>query len=186
MAAGPGVLYHSRLISQATRSRLSKIVALPMYRSLTVQELEHHDEAARPDGGVRWRPTGMSAVDGLRAPRRGRGGRPLRVLGPDTREAAGDRVGLAGAGRSPVAPGRRTRRCSRSASPTPARRRCCSRRTRPFFFTEPHYDGYLAVLVRLAAIGVDELEELITDAWRSRAPRALVRAFDEARDGGER
>ncbi|HYJ60666.1 MAG TPA: MmcQ/YjbR family DNA-binding protein [Actinomycetota bacterium] len=54
------------------------------------------------------------------------------------------------------------------------------------FFTEPHYDGYLAVLVRLAAIGVDELEELITDAWRSRAPRALVRAFDEARDPGER
>ena len=54
------------------------------------------------------------------------------------------------------------------------------------FFTEPRYDGYLAVLVRLAAIGVDELEELITDAWRSRAPRALVRAFDEAREANGR
>src|SRR4051794_30988010 len=29
------------------------------------------------------------------------------------------------------------------------------------FFTEPHYNGYAAVLVRLEAIGVDELEDLI-------------------------
>src|SRR5436305_13992204 len=28
------------------------------------------------------------------------------------------------------------------------------------FFTEPHYSGFPAVLVRLAAIGVEELEEL--------------------------
>jgi hypothetical protein len=46
------------------------------------------------------------------------------------------------------------------------------------FFTEPHYNGFPAVLVRLAAIDVDELEELITDAWRCQAPRALVREFD--------
>jgi len=51
------------------------------------------------------------------------------------------------------------------------------------YFTEPHYDGYDAVLVRLAAIEVDELRELITDAWRSRAPRTLVRAFDETQGG---
>lgn len=43
------------------------------------------------------------------------------------------------------------------------------------FFTEPHYNGFPAVLVRLAAIGSDELRELITDAWRCQAPRALVR-----------
>ena len=48
------------------------------------------------------------------------------------------------------------------------------------FFTEPHYNGYPAVLVRLAAIGADELEELITDAWRCQAPRALVTAFDRS------
>jgi hypothetical protein len=48
------------------------------------------------------------------------------------------------------------------------------------FFTEPHYNGFPAVLVRLAAIGVDELEELITDAWRCQAPRALVKEFDSA------
>jgi hypothetical protein len=42
------------------------------------------------------------------------------------------------------------------------------------FFTEPHYDGYPAVLVRLAAIDVDLLEQVLTDAWRSRAPRRLL------------
>lgn len=49
------------------------------------------------------------------------------------------------------------------------------------FFTEPHYNGFPAILVRLGAIGVDELEELITDAWRCQAPRALVQAFDDRR-----
>jgi hypothetical protein len=42
------------------------------------------------------------------------------------------------------------------------------------FFTEPHYNGYPAILVRLAAIDLDELEELIKDAWRIQAPKALV------------
>jgi hypothetical protein len=45
------------------------------------------------------------------------------------------------------------------------------------FFTEPHYRGFPAVLVRLAAIDVEELEELITNAWRCQAPRALSAAF---------
>jgi hypothetical protein len=49
------------------------------------------------------------------------------------------------------------------------------------FFTEPHYNGYPAVLVRLAAIESDELAELLTDAWRCAAPRRLVAEFD-ARD----
>jgi hypothetical protein len=46
------------------------------------------------------------------------------------------------------------------------------------FFTEPHYNGFPAVLVRLAMIGVDELTELITEAWRIQAPKALVKEFD--------
>ena len=46
------------------------------------------------------------------------------------------------------------------------------------FFTEPHYNGFPAVLVRLPRIGVVELKELIIDAWRSQAPRALVNAFE--------
>ena len=42
------------------------------------------------------------------------------------------------------------------------------------FFTEPHYDGYPAVLVRLAAIDPDALADLITDAWRTKAPKVLL------------
>jgi hypothetical protein len=34
------------------------------------------------------------------------------------------------------------------------------------FFTEPHYNGFPAVLVRLPEIEPAELEELIVDAWR--------------------
>lgn len=35
------------------------------------------------------------------------------------------------------------------------------------FFTEPHYDGFPAVLVRLPEVGADRLAELVEDAWRS-------------------
>jgi hypothetical protein len=45
------------------------------------------------------------------------------------------------------------------------------------FFTEPHYNGFPAVLVRLPAIEAGELEELIIDAWRCQAPRALAGDF---------
>jgi hypothetical protein len=34
------------------------------------------------------------------------------------------------------------------------------------FFTEPHYNGYPAVLLRLAAVSVAELRTLLEDAWR--------------------
>jgi hypothetical protein len=46
------------------------------------------------------------------------------------------------------------------------------------FFTEPHYNGFPAVLVRLPAIGADELAELIIDAWRGQAPRDLADSFE--------
>jgi hypothetical protein len=42
------------------------------------------------------------------------------------------------------------------------------------FFTIPHYDGYPSVLVRLDAVDRDELAELLTDAWRVRAPKRLA------------
>jgi hypothetical protein len=45
------------------------------------------------------------------------------------------------------------------------------------YFTTPHFDGYPAVLVRLAAINVDELTELITEAWLAQAPKTLTKAF---------
>jgi hypothetical protein len=41
------------------------------------------------------------------------------------------------------------------------------------FFTEPHYDGYAAILIRLAAIDEPMLEKLLTDSWRLRAPKRL-------------
>lgn len=50
------------------------------------------------------------------------------------------------------------------------------------FFTEPHYNGYPAVLVRLAAIRVPELRMLIEDAWRSQAPKELVAERVPARE----
>jgi hypothetical protein len=45
-------------------------------------------------------------------------------------------------------------------------------------FTEPHYNGYPAVLVRLPRIEQDELRELIEDAWRCQAPKPVVRAWE--------
>ena len=50
------------------------------------------------------------------------------------------------------------------------------------FFTVPHLDGFPAVLVRLEAIEVDELTEIISDAWLDRAPRALRESFLGERD----
>ena len=47
------------------------------------------------------------------------------------------------------------------------------------FFTEPHYNGFPAVLVRLPLIGLDELHELIVDAWRCLAPRSVVDAWEQ-------
>ena len=46
------------------------------------------------------------------------------------------------------------------------------------FFTEPHYNGYPAVLVRLPAIDVDMLEKVLTDAWLSRASKKLAATLD--------
>ena len=46
------------------------------------------------------------------------------------------------------------------------------------FFTIPHYDGHASVLVRLAAVDAGELAELLTDAWRARAPKRVADAFD--------
>ena len=39
------------------------------------------------------------------------------------------------------------------------------------FFTEPHYAGFPAVLVRLAEVSVDDLKVLIPEAWRCMAPK---------------
>jgi hypothetical protein len=43
----------------------------------------------------------------------------------------------------------------------------------PKFFTEPHYNGFPAILINLPSITVRELEPLITEAWRCQAPKDL-------------
>jgi hypothetical protein len=45
------------------------------------------------------------------------------------------------------------------------------------FFTIPHFDGYSAVLVLLEKIAVDELEELVIEAWLARAPKRLAEEY---------
>ena len=47
---------------------------------------------------------------------------------------------------------------------------------RNVFFTEAHYNGYPAVLVRLSKIDRARLEEVVTNAWRCRAPARLTRS----------
>lgn len=44
------------------------------------------------------------------------------------------------------------------------------------FFTEPHYNGFPAVLVRLPAVTRAQLQKLLVDAWRCQAPRQVVEA----------
>ncbi|MGA9595647.1 MAG: hypothetical protein WBV06_05800 [Acidimicrobiia bacterium] len=46
----------------------------------------------------------------------------------------------------------------------------------PFFTTE-HFNGYPAVLVRgsnIGELGIDELAEVVADAWLARAPKRLA------------
>jgi hypothetical protein len=48
------------------------------------------------------------------------------------------------------------------------------------FFTTPHFDGYAAVLVRLDRIALDDLREVIVEAWLTRAPKRLAQAYLDA------
>jgi hypothetical protein len=51
---------------------------------------------------------------------------------------------------------------------------------RGVFFTTPHFDGYPAVLIRipsLARIDRDELEELVVEAWLTRAQKRVAKAW---------
>jgi hypothetical protein len=48
------------------------------------------------------------------------------------------------------------------------------------FSTTPHYDGHPIVLVALDAVDRQEVEELIVESWRQRAPKKLVKEWDLA------
>jgi hypothetical protein len=46
------------------------------------------------------------------------------------------------------------------------------------FFTTPGYDGFPLVMLRLETVDAARLAELITDAWRMRAPAELAADLD--------
>jgi hypothetical protein len=51
------------------------------------------------------------------------------------------------------------------------------------FFTTPHFDGSPAVLVQLERIGVEDLREVIVEAWLARAPHKLAKSWLDGRAG---
>ena len=57
----------------------------------------------------------------------------------------------------------------------------------PPFFSLPHYDGEASpyVLVRLGAIGEDDLGEVLTDAWLRIAPSRLAAAWRASQTGAD-
>lgn len=48
------------------------------------------------------------------------------------------------------------------------------------FFTTPHFDGYPAILVQLDRIGLEDLREVIVEAWLARAPKRVAKAHIDA------
>jgi hypothetical protein len=46
------------------------------------------------------------------------------------------------------------------------------------FFTTSGYDGWPLVMLRLAEVDAERLAELVTDAWRMRAPAELAAEID--------
>jgi len=46
------------------------------------------------------------------------------------------------------------------------------------FFTAPGYDGWPLVMLRLEQVDAGRLEELVTDAWRMRAPADVATDLD--------
>lgn len=45
------------------------------------------------------------------------------------------------------------------------------------YFTTPHFDGHPSILVRLDTVPLEELDELIVEAWLCRAPKRLLSAY---------
>ena len=47
------------------------------------------------------------------------------------------------------------------------------------FFSTPGYDGWPLIMLRLPEVDMERLAELVTDAWRMRAPRELAADLDD-------
>jgi len=48
------------------------------------------------------------------------------------------------------------------------------------FFITDHYRGYPTVLIHLAKIRLNDLRDVLEEAWRRNAPKRLVAEYDEA------
>jgi hypothetical protein len=48
------------------------------------------------------------------------------------------------------------------------------------FFTTKHFNGYPMVLIQLAKISLPELKEILLDAWVSRVPKKVAKAYLES------
>ena len=52
-----------------------------------------------------------------------------------------------------------------------------------FFIRAGHDDNFNWMRVRLAEVGEEELRELVEDTWRLKAPKRVVRAWEEGEGG---
>jgi hypothetical protein len=48
------------------------------------------------------------------------------------------------------------------------------------YFLTPHYVNSPGVIVRLSTVDPDDLRELLVEAWRTVAPKRLVRTYDQS------
>ena len=59
---------------------------------------------------------------------------------------------------------------------------------RGLFFTTPHFNGYPAVLIRipdLVRLDRDELQDTVVDAWLTRAPKRVAKAWLAEHDASD-
>jgi hypothetical protein len=47
-------------------------------------------------------------------------------------------------------------------------------------FSTPHYEGYGAMLIRLADVSIEDLTDYLEDSYRLKAPPAVLRQLDGA------
>lgn len=52
-------------------------------------------------------------------------------------------------------------------------------------FTIPHFNGYAAVLVELAAVDPEEMREVLVDGWSVDAPPEALEQYDVGEGGGD-
>lgn len=51
------------------------------------------------------------------------------------------------------------------------------------FVITPHYRDYPAMMVNLERVDREQLRELLIESWRYKAPKRLLKAYDEANAG---